>query len=63
MIRHAWREELTAKTSNGRLMALVSTEPHAVWLRLMIPHQGLTQTVDRKYGEVTRNDVVWETLE
>jgi len=43
-------------------MALASTEPHAVWLKLMILHLGLTQTMDRKYGEVTRNDVVCETL-
>jgi len=28
--------------SNGSPMALGSTEPHAVWLRLMIPHLGLT---------------------
>jgi len=28
----------------------------------MILRLGLTQTVDRKYGEVTRNDTVWETL-
>jgi len=28
--------------SNGRLMALGSTEPHAVWLKLMIIHLGLT---------------------
>jgi len=42
MMRNAWREELTAKTSNGRLMALASTEPHAVWLKLRIPHLGLT---------------------
>jgi len=29
-------------SQNGRLMALGSTKPHAVWLRLMIPHLGLT---------------------
>jgi len=28
--------------SNGSPMALGSTEPHAVWLKLMIPHLGLT---------------------
>jgi len=31
--------------SNGSPMALGSTEPHAVWLKLMIPHLGLTQTM------------------
>jgi len=39
--------------SNGRLMALASTEPHAVWLKLMIPHLGLTQTMELK---VLRNN-------
>jgi len=39
--------------SNGRLMALASTEPHAVWLRLMIPHLGLTQAIELK---VSRNN-------
>jgi len=48
MMRNAWREELTAKTSNGRLMALASTGLHAVWLKLMIPYLGLTQAMDRK---------------
>jgi len=57
MMRNAWREELTA--INGRLMALASTEP--MWLKLMIPHLGLTQTTDQKYVKVTRNDVVRET--
>jgi len=51
-----------SKTSNGRLMALDSTEPHAVWLKLMIPHLGLTQIMDLKYVEVTRNEVIWGTL-
>jgi len=63
MMRYAWRGELTVKTTNGRPMALASTELHAVWLKLMIPHLGLTQTTDRKYGEVTRNDIAWETLD
>jgi len=27
MMRYAWREELTAEASDGRLMALGSTEP------------------------------------
>jgi len=40
-------------SSNGRLMALASTEPHAVWLMLMIPHLGLTQTMELK---VLRNN-------
>jgi len=62
MMRNAWREELTAKAQHGSPMALGSTEPHAVWLKLMIPHLGLTQTTDRKYVKVTRNDVIWETL-
>ena len=34
--------------SNGSPMALGSTEPHAVWLKLMIPHLGLTQTMELK---------------
>mgnify|MGYP001772502846 CR=1 FL=1 len=41
------------KYSNGRLMALASTEPHAVWLRLMIPHLGLTLPMEFK---VLRNN-------
>jgi len=32
--------------SNGSPMALGSTEPHAVWLKLMIQHLGLTQTME-----------------
>jgi len=39
--------------SNGRLVALASTELHAVWLKLMIPHLGLTQTMELK---VLRNN-------
>ena len=62
MMRSTWREELTAEASNGRLMALASTEPHTVWLKPMILRLESTLTVDRKYGEVTRNDMVWETL-
>jgi len=54
MMRNAWREELTAEASDGRLMALASTEPHVAWLKLMIPHLGLNQTTDRKYVKVTR---------
>jgi len=37
--------------SNGSPMALGSTEPHAVWLKLMIPHLGLTQTMDLKVSK------------
>jgi len=36
------------KISNGRLMALASTEPHAVWLMLMISHLGLTLFMELK---------------
>jgi len=43
MICNVWREELT--NSNGRLMASASTEPHVVWLKLMIPCQRLTQAM------------------
>jgi len=39
-------------------MAFGSTELHEVWLKLMIPHLGLIQAMDR---EITRNDMVWET--
>ena len=34
--------------SNGSPMALGSTEPHAVWLKLMIPHLGLTLPMELK---------------
>jgi len=40
-------------SSNGSPMALGSTEPHAMWLKLMIPHLGLTQTMQLK---VLRNN-------
>jgi len=39
--------------SNGSPMALGSTEPHAVWLKLMIPHLGLTLPMELK---VLRNN-------
>jgi len=39
--------------SNGSPMALGSTESHAVWLKLMIPHLGLTQTMELR---VPRNN-------
>jgi len=41
------------KYSNGSPMALGSTEPHAVWLKLMIPHLGLTLLTELK---VLRNN-------
>jgi len=40
-------------SSNGSPMALGSTEPHAVWLKLMIPHLGLTQTMELR---ISRNN-------
>jgi len=40
-------------TKHGSPMALASTEPHAVWLKLMIPHLGLTQTMELR---VSRNN-------
>jgi len=40
-------------SSNGSPMALGSTEPHAVWLKLMIPHLGLTLPMELK---VLRNN-------
>jgi len=39
--------------SNGSPMALGSTEPHAVWLKLMIPHLGLTRTMELR---ISRNN-------
>jgi len=41
------------KYSIGRLMALASIEPHAVWLKLMIPHLGLTQAMKLR---ISRNN-------
>jgi len=41
------------RSSNGSPMALGSTEPHAVWLRLMIPYLGLTLPIKFK---VIRNN-------
>jgi len=52
MMCYAWRGGDGSKTSNGRLIVLASTEPHAVWLMLVISHLGLTQTVNLK---VSRN--------
>jgi len=58
MMRNVLRGGVNSKISNGSPMALASTEPHAVGLKLMIPHLGLTQAMDR---EITRNDMVRET--
>ena len=35
-------------SSDGRGMAFPSTEPHEVWVKLMIPHQGLTPLTELK---------------
>ena len=43
MIRYAVRY-----TSDGSPMALGSTEPHEVRVKLMNPHQGLTPTRNKK---------------
>ena len=51
MMRNAWMGRWT--NPNGRLMALGSTESHAVWLKLMIPHLGLTQTVELRVSKNT----------
>ena len=48
-------------TSDGRGMALPSTEPHEVWVKLMNPHQGLTPT-ESKVLKITRSTVRGETL-
>jgi len=37
---------LKALASNGSPVALGSTEPHAVWVKLVNPHRGLTQTTE-----------------
>jgi len=39
---------LRALSSNGSgsPVALGSTEPHAVWVKLVSPHRGLTQTTE-----------------
>jgi len=39
---------LRALASDGSPMALGSTEPHAVWVKLVNPHQGLAQTTELK---------------
>jgi len=37
---------LRALSSDGSPVALGSTEPHAVWAKLVKPHQGLAQTTE-----------------
>jgi len=37
---------LRALSSGGRGVAFPSTEPHAVWAKLVNPHQGLAQTTE-----------------
>jgi transposase len=39
--------------SDGRPMALASTEPHADWVKLLTPHRGLTPPTKR--GREMRN--------
>jgi len=39
---------LRALSSGGRGVAFPSTEPHEVWVKLVNPHQGLTQTTELK---------------
>jgi len=39
---------LRALASNGSPVALGSTEPHGVWVKLVSPHQGLTQATELK---------------
>jgi len=41
-----WGMMFDVTPSDGSLMALGSTEPHAVRAKLMNPHQGLTQTTE-----------------
>jgi len=42
---------LRALSSGGRGMAFPSTEPHAVWAKLVNPHQGLAQTTEIKISK------------
>jgi len=37
---------LRTLSSGGRGVAFPSTEPHAVWAKLVNPHRGLTQTTE-----------------
>jgi len=53
---------LRALASNGRGVASPSTEPHAVWAKLVSPHRGLAQTTEIRLTKSVRNTVVWETL-
>jgi len=52
MMHNAGRE---ADKPKWEAHSVCSTE--LVWLKLMIPHQGLTQTMNLKYQEVSRNDM------
>jgi len=40
--------DLRALASDGRGMAFPSTEPHAVWAKLVSPHRGLAQATELK---------------
>jgi len=42
---------LRALSSDGSPVALGSTGPHAVWVKLVNPHQGLTQTTELKISK------------
>jgi len=42
---------LRALASNGSPVALGSTEPHAVWVKLVSPHQGLAQTTELRISK------------
>jgi len=46
---------LKALASDGRCVAFTSTEPHAVRAKHVNPHQGLTQTTELKYLEISRS--------
>jgi len=46
MMRNALRGEMTAKNSNGSPIVVFSTEPHELFLKPMILHLGLTQTME-----------------
>jgi len=39
---------LRALASGGRGVAFPSTEPHAVWVKLVNPHRGLAQTTEMR---------------
>jgi len=44
---------LRALAPGGSGMASPSTEPHAVWAKLVSPHQGLAQTTELKIFKST----------